>query len=218
MFTGIISAVGKVVQVTALGDAANSGVSVWIESEKFNFDGLKLGDSIAINGACMTAVEIEPSRFRVEVSRESLSKTTGLDRSGIVNLERSMRLGDSLDGHLVSGHVDGLGQVVIFEPVGESHHLVVRAGPELALYLAYKGSIAVNGVSLTVNSVEDHQDGCDFSINIIAHTYAHTMFSGLKAGDAVNLEIDPLARYVVRVVSKTMLATPVATSLEHLAV
>ena len=212
MFTGIISATGKIVEVSPLGAGEGSGVSLWIESAQFDFDGLKLGDSIAINGACMTAVEFAPLRFRVEVSTESLSKTTGLDRLGIVNLERSLRFGDSLDGHLVSGHVDGLGRVLTLEPVGESHHLVVRASHDLAVYLAYKGSIAVNGVSLTVNRVDDHANGCDFSINLIAHTLTHTMFCDLKVGDSVNLEVDPLARYVVRMVSMTTLARPVASN------
>jgi riboflavin synthase len=218
VFTGIISAVGRIEQVMPLGDTAGSGISVWIESEAFDFAGIKIGDSIAINGACMTAVELRPPRFRVEVSMESLSKTHGLDRLGPVNLERSLRLGDSLDGHLVSGHIDGTGLVTTFEPVGESHRLVVRAPRALAVYLVYKGSIAVNGVSLTVNQVEDHEEGCDFSINIISHTLTHTMFGSLNPGDVVNLEVDPLARYVVRVVSMATPATPVATSLEHLAV
>jgi riboflavin synthase len=212
MFTGIISAVGSIVSVSPLG-GETAGVSVWIEAPTMDFAGLKVGDSIAINGACMTAVEYDGARFRVDVSRESLDKTTALDRVGAVNLERSMRLGDSLDGHLVSGHVDGIGLVLMFDPVGESYHLVVRAARELAIYLAYKGSIAVNGVSLTVNSVEDRQEGCDVSINIIPHTYSHTMFHTLKAGDQVNLEVDPLARYVARILSLTTLTPPVATAL-----
>jgi riboflavin synthase len=166
----------------------------------------------------MTAVELVAPRFRVEVSNESLSKTSGLNHTGPVNLERSLKLGDSLDGHLVSGHVDGIGQVVTFEPVGESHLLVVRASTELAIYLAYKGSIAVNGVSLTVNSVTDREEGCDVSINLIAHTLSHTTFNHLKVGDLVNLEVDPLARYVARALSLASFRTPVATSLEHLAV
>ena len=183
MFTGIISAVGSIASVTPLGADSQSGVSLWIEASGFEFAGLKLGDSIAINGACMTAVELAAPRFRVEVSRESLSKTSGLNQPGPINLERSLKLGDSLDGHLVSGHVDGIGQVMTFEAVGESHLLVVRAGAELAMYLAYKGSIAVNGVSLTVNRVTDSKDGCEVSINLIAHTLSHTTFKHLKVGD-----------------------------------
>jgi riboflavin synthase len=218
MFTGIISAVGTIASVTPLGHDKESGVGLWIDAAGLEFSGLKIGDSIAINGACMTAVELAAPRFRVEVSQESLSKTSGLAQPGPVNLERSLKLGDSLDGHLVSGHVDGIGQVITFEAVGESHLLVVRASTELAMYLAYKGSIAVNGVSLTVNKVADHEAGCDVSINLIAHTVSHTTFKHLKVGDAVNLEVDPLARYVARALALTTLALPVATSLEHLAV
>jgi riboflavin synthase len=218
MFTGIISAVGAIASVEPLGADNSSGVSLWIEADGFDFSGLKLGDSIAINGACMTAVELAAPGFRVEVSQESLSKTSGLHQPGPVNLERSLKLGDSLDGHLVSGHVDGIGEVVTFEAAGESRLLVVRASADLAIYLAYKGSIAVNGVSLTVNSVLDHENGCDVSINLIAHTLMHTTFCSLKVGDRVNLEVDPLARYVARALQLTTLAAPVATSLEHLAV
>ena len=160
-----------------------------------------IGDSIAINGACMTVVAKTDARFEVDVSRESLNRTAGLDAPGEVNLEKALTLADRLGGHLVSGHVDGLGTVRRFAPVGESWELVVEAPRELGKYLAYKGSIVVNGVSLTVNRVEDTVDGCVFSINLIPHTIQVTTLKHLKAGSRVNLEIDLIARYVERMLS-----------------
>ncbi|MDH5207996.1 MAG: riboflavin synthase, partial [Burkholderiaceae bacterium] len=160
-----------------------------------------VGDSIALNGACMTATTVEGPRFTVDVSKESLSKTAGLDGTGDVNIETSMALGDTLGGHLVAGHVDGVGEVVRFAPVHESWELVVRAPRALAKYFAYKGSVAVNGVSLTVNRVEDTPQGCEFSINIIPHTYEVTTLRSLRAGARVNLEADLIARYVERMLS-----------------
>jgi riboflavin synthase len=198
MFTGIISAVGTIEDVAPLGAGSDSGVTVWVNAAGLDLSSIKLGDSIAVNGACMTAVELAGQRFRIDVSRESLSRTVSLDRLGPVNLERSMRLGDSLDGHLVTGHIDGVGEVRSFLPVGESYELVISAPHELAPFLAEKGSIAVNGVSLTVNGVSDGALASDVSINIIPHTLRHTMFNQLVAGDGVNLEVDPVARYVAR--------------------
>jgi riboflavin synthase len=198
MFTGIISAVGRIEEVSPLGANPESGVTVWVDGAGLDFANLKIGDSIAVNGACMTAVELSGNRFRIDVSRESMSRTVSLDRVGLVNLERSMRLGDSLDGHLVTGHIDGVGHVRSFRPVGESYELVVSAPHELAPFLAEKGSIAINGVSLTVNGVSDAADVTDVSINIIPHTLANTMFKQLLVGDGVNLEVDPVARYVAR--------------------
>lgn len=164
-----------------------------------------LGDSIAINGACMTVVAKTDKAFTVDVSRESLNKTVGLEATGEVNLEKALTLAERLGGHLVSGHVDGLGVVHSFEPVGESRELVIDAPWELAKFLAYKGSVVVNGVSLTVNRVEDIAgDGdklCRFSINLIPHTIEVTTLKHLKAGSKVNLEIDLIARYVERMLS-----------------
>jgi riboflavin synthase len=153
----------------------------------------------------MTAVRIDGPRFAVDVSRESLSKTVGLDAPGEVNLEKALRLADRLGGHLVSGHVDGLGQVARFEPVGESWLLAVRAPRELGKYLAYKGSITVNGVSLTVNRVVDEDGdagGALFEINLIPHTIEVTTLKALKPGARVNLEVDLIARYVERMLSQ----------------
>jgi riboflavin synthase len=166
-----------------------------------------LGDSIALNGACMTVTTLEPQalQFTVDVSAESLLKTTGLDTPGPINLEKALRAHDRLGGHLVSGHVDGLGQVTHFAQVGESWELRVLAPRDLGKYLAYKGSITINGVSLTVNRITDSEAGCEASINLIPHTVENTALGSLKTGSRVNLEIDLIARYVER-----MLAAPAA--------
>ena len=203
MFTGIVAAVGRIDSVTPLGDqnTDNAGVRLQIDAGGLDLSDVQIGDSIAIQGACMTVVALQPGRFDVEVSRESLDKTTGLAQPGRVNLEKALRLADRLGGHLVSGHVDGLGEVTHFAPVGESHELRIRAPRELARYLAYKGSVVVNGVSLTVNRVADQADGCKFSINLIPHTIEVTTLQELRPGAKVNLEIDLIARYVERMLS-----------------
>ena len=203
MFTGIVAAVGRIKQIDALGDSPDAGVKLVVDAGGLDLSDVQLGDSIAIQGACMTVVSQDATGFTVDVSRESLSLTAGLDAVGEVNLEKALRLNDRLGGHLVSGHVDGLGTVQRFEPVGESHELVVRAPKALGRFLAYKGSIVVNGVSLTVNSVEDNVDGCDVSINLIPHTIEVTTLRHLKAGSRVNLEIDLIARYVERMLAAT---------------
>lgn len=197
MFTGIITAMGKVREPQKLGD----GVRLTIDTPAGWLEGVAVGDSIAVNGACMTVVAIEGDTFEIEVSAESLSKTTGLDTWGDVNLEKALRVGDRLDGHIVSGHVDGVGQVEVMEPKAESWHLVVRAPMKLSPYLAYKGSITINGVSLTINEVEDTPVGTRVSINLIPHTVEVTTLKRLKAQDWVNLEIDTIARYVERMMS-----------------
>ncbi|MBO4119644.1 riboflavin synthase [Cupriavidus gilardii] len=203
MFTGIVAAVGRIDSVTPLGgpNTENAGVRLQIDAGGLDLSDVQIGDSIAIQGACMTVVALQPGRFDVEVSRESLDKTTGLAQPGRVNLEKALRLADRLGGHLVSGHVDGLGEVTHFAPVGESHELRIRAPRELARYLAYKGSVVVNGVSLTVNRVADQADGCEFSINLIPHTIEVTTLQELRPGAKVNLEIDLIARYVERMLS-----------------
>lgn len=202
MFTGIVGAVGKITSVQAQDVGADAGVRLTIDVGSMPMQDVALGDSIAINGACMTVVEKTPQGFVVDVSRESLNHTVGLDARGEVNLEKALTLADRLGGHLVSGHVDGLGTVCKFEPVGESWELVIEAPLALAKYLAYKGSIVVNGVSLTVNRVEDVATGCRFSINLIPHTIEVTVLKHLKVGVKVNLEIDLIARYVERMLQK----------------
>ena len=205
MFTGIVAAVGKIASVTPLEGGSFAGVRLDIHAGGLPLADVALGDSIAINGACMTVVEKDESSFRVDVSRESLNCTVGLDTLTEVNLEKALTLNERLGGHLVSGHVDGLGVVRKFEPVGESWELVIEAQHDLAKFLAFKGSIVVNGVSLTVNRVTDIGTGadlvCQFSINLIPHTIAMTTLKHLVVGVQVNLEIDLIARYVERMVS-----------------
>ena len=179
-----------------------------IETPAGYLDDVGLGDSIALNGACMTATQIDAAtgRFAIDISAESLARTAGLDQPGPINLEKALRAHDRLGGHIVSGHVDGIGQVTHFAPVGESWELRVLAPRELAKYLAYKGSITVNGVSLTVNRVSDAAEGCEFSINLIPHTVQNTALHALAVGAAVNLEIDLIARYVERMLSSAGVA------------
>ena len=201
MFTGIVATVGKISRITSLGVEANAGVRLSIDAGDLSLDDVALGDSIAINGACMTVIAKSGSTFDVDVSRESLNCTAGLDQPGEVNLEKALTLAERLGGHLVSGHVDGLGTVRKLEPVGESYELVVAAPRVLAKYLAFKGSIVVNGVSLTVNRVTDSAQACEFSINLIPHTLQATTLKHLRAGSPVNLEVDLIARYVERMLS-----------------
>ena len=201
MFTGIVAAVGKITSLSPLGNQPDAGVRLTIDAGGLPMADVAIGDSIALNGACMTVVRKAGTGFVVDVSRESLNRTAGLDAEGEVNLEKALTLADRLGGHLVSGHVDGLGIVQKFEPVGESWELVIEAPKELAKYLAYKGSIVVNGVSLTVNRVTDTATGCAFSINLIPHTIEVTTLKHLKHGAKVNLEIDLIARYVERMLS-----------------
>ncbi|MDL2058665.1 riboflavin synthase [Mesosutterella sp. AGMB02718] len=194
MFTGIIQAVGMVREPEKLGD----GLRLTIDAPKLGLDQVQVGESIAVNGACMTVVEKGGDWFKIDVSAESLSKTTGLDTFGPVNLEKAMRLGDRVDGHLVTGHVDGIGEVISMDRVAESYRLVILAPKKMAPCIAYKGSIAVNGVSLTVNTVEDTAVGPRFSINLIPHTMEVTTLKLLKPQSMVNLEVDVIARYVQR--------------------
>jgi riboflavin synthase len=204
MFTGIVTAVGRIADASPLGTDRSHGRRLTIETPAGYLDDVGLGDSIALNGACMTVTSLDAtaSRFTVDVSAESLARTAGLAEAGPVNLEKALRANDRLGGHLVSGHVDGIGTVTHFAPVGESWELRVLAPKELARFLAYKGSITVNGVSLTVNRVADRIDGdeggCEFSINLIPHTIEQTTLGTLTAGARVNLEIDLIARYVER--------------------
>ncbi|OGB39871.1 MAG: riboflavin synthase subunit alpha, partial [Burkholderiales bacterium RIFOXYC2_FULL_59_8] len=167
-------------------------------------DDVGLGDSIALNGACMTVTTLNAAQqqFTIDISAESLDKTAGLDQLGAINLEKALRAHDRLGGHIVSGHVDGIGHVTYFAQVGESWQLRVMTPPALAKYLAYKGSITINGVSLTVNQIQDSANGCEMSINLIPHTVQNTALGTLKVGSWVNLEIDLIARYVERMLGK----------------
>ena len=203
MFTGIITGVGRIAALHALGSSLHHGKRLHIEAPPGYLDDVGLGDSIALNGACMTVTSLDlPQRqFTIDISAESLSKTAGLDAIGPINLEKALRANDRLGGHLVSGHVDGLGHVTHFAQVGESWELRVLAPPELARFLAYKGSIVINGVSLTVNRIADLPTGCEMSINLIPHTVENTALGHLRVGSSVNLEVDLIARYCERMLS-----------------
>lgn len=208
MFTGIITAVGRIERVEALGQGAGFGVRVWVSVPAGYLDDVGLGDSIAMQGACMTVTELHPEKeqFVVEVSAESLDKTRGYAQGERINLEKALRAHDRLGGHIVTGHVDALATVQQFSPVGESWQLVVRVPPALAKFFAYKGSITVNGTSLTVNSVQDSAAGCDVSINLIDHTVKNTALGDLQVGSAVNVEVDLIARYCERMLGERALA------------
>ncbi|MEO8080343.1 MAG: riboflavin synthase [Caldimonas sp.] len=213
MFTGIVSAVGRIAEATPLGADAGFGLRLRVATPPGFLDGVRVGDSIALAGACMTAVSIDAAsgRFDVDISAESLARTAGLDGPGEVNLEKALRAGDRLDGHLVSGHVDGVGRVAEVAAVGESWRLRVEAPAAMAPFLALKGSIAVDGVSLTVNRVDDTRTGCEFSVNLIPHTMAATTLRSLAVGRPVNLEIDLIARYVERMLgARERTGTPAA--------
>jgi riboflavin synthase len=201
MFTGIITGVGRIAAVHDLGSSSSHGKRLSIAVPDGYLDDVGLGDSIALNGACMTVTTLDPAQqvFTIDISAESLDKTAGLsEETTRVNLEKALRASDRLGGHIVSGHVDGIGTVSHFAPVGESWELRVLAPPVLARFLAYKGSITVNGVSLTVNTVSDGPNGSEISINLIPHTVENTALGSLKDGSRVNLEIDTVARYVER--------------------
>jgi riboflavin synthase len=203
MFTGIITGVGRIVAIHSLGNTPHHGKRLTIQTPVDYLNDVGLGDSIALNGACMTAVTIDAAhnQFVIDISAESLDKTSGLTELSSINLEKALRANDRLGGHIVSGHVDGIGRVAYFAEVGESWELRITAPHALAKYMAYKGSITVNGVSLTVNKVNDIADGCEISINIIPHTISNTALGSLKVGSTVNLEIDTVARYVERMLS-----------------
>ena len=199
MFTGIIEAIGSIRAMTPKG----GDVRVYVSTGKLDLADVKLGDSIAVNGVCLTVVSKSATAFDADVSKESLNCTVGLNaQDAEVNLEKAMRLSDRIGGHLVSGHVDGVGEVVQFEPVGESMLLRIRAPQALARYIARKGSVAIQGVSLTVNAVE----GDVFDINLIPHTVSVTTLRHLKPGSPVNLEVDQIARYVERMLSAAVAA------------
>jgi riboflavin synthase len=208
MFTGIITGLGRIVAIQSLGSSSDHGKRLTIETPAGYLDDVGLGDSIALNGACMTATSLDLplNRFTIDISAESLAKTTGLAETGRINLEKALRAHDRLGGHIVSGHVDGLGRVTHFAEVGESWELRILAPRELGKYLAYKGSITVNGVSRTVNKVNDlpgDTGGTELSINLIPHTVQNTALGQLAAGSHVNLEIDLIARYVERMLGDT---------------
>jgi len=190
MFTGIIQAVGEITPI----QASSGDIKININVKQLNLSDVKTGDSIAINGVCLTVTSLSETHFTADVSKETLTVTTGLDQKGQVNLEKALRLDDRLGGHLVSGHVDGVGEVIQFEPVNDCWLLAIQSPHAISKYIARKGSICVNGVSLTVNTIEKDV----FTINIIPHTLEKTTLGALQVGSQVNLEIDQIARYVER--------------------
>jgi riboflavin synthase len=194
MFSGIVAAVGRIASEKPHGD----GVRIRIQSGGLPLGDVKVGDSIAVQGVCLTVVALDAKGFEADVSRATLDVTHGLAKDRDVNLENSLRMGDRLDGHLVSGHVDGVGSVVGMEDLGGSTRVVIEAPSSLGRYVATKGSITVDGVSLTVNSV----DGGRFEVNLIPHTLSATTLRALRAGSRVNMEVDLLARYVARLLQK----------------
>lgn len=190
MFTGIIAAVGRIAEVRP----AAGGLRARIDAGGLPLDDVALGDSIAVSGVCLTVVAVQPKSFDVDISQETLACATGFERGATVNLEKALRLSDRLGGHLVSGHVDARGVVERLEEVGDNRLIEVSVPHDLARYIARKGSVAIDGVSLTVNGVERNR----FTVNLIPHTLSHTNFDRLQPGMSVNIEIDLLVRYIER--------------------
>ena len=203
MFSGIIADLGSISQATD----RDGGLRLVIATSALDLSDVRAGDSIAVNGICLTVIAHTVDSFTVDVSRETLNCTEGLDAIGApVNLEKALRLADRLGGHLVSGHVDGVGEVIEFTDLGESWKLVVRAPQALAKYIAIKGSITINGISLTINQVSGAEELLaghpnEFSVNLIPHTLVMTNLKNLRAGSRVNLEVDLIARYVERMLT-----------------
>lgn len=190
MFTGIVTAVGSIASATP----SASGDRICVNAGSLDLGDAVLGESIAVNGVCLTVVALSRSTFDADVSQETEACSAGFTRGAHVNLERAMRLADRLGGHLVSGHVDGVGEVVAVMAAGDNRVIRFAVPDELARYIARKGSVAINGVSLTVNDVS----GKEFSVNLIPHTLAHTNLGEIAAGSRVNIEVDTISRYVER--------------------
>ncbi|MBM1631457.1 riboflavin synthase [Sulfitobacter mediterraneus] len=192
MFTGIITDVGEVIALEQEGD-----LRARIKTG-YDTSGIDMGASIASDGVCLTVVDLGPDWYEVQISAETVEKTNiggnGWHKGKRLNLERALKVGDELGGHIVSGHVDGVAEIVAMQDEGDSTRVTLRAPADLARFIAPKGSVALNGTSLTVNEV----DGCDFGINFIPHTKDVTTWGDVKVGDQINLEIDTLARYVAR--------------------
>ena len=195
MFTGIIQCVGRMTRIEPRG----GDVSLTIDTGSLDLTDVQLGDSISVSGVCLTAVTLQPTGFSADVSNETLSLTTlgKLKAGDPVNLEKALRLADRLGGHLVSGHVDGLGKVASITPDGRSQRWVFEVPAQLARYIAAKGSVCIDGTSLTVNEVA----GPRFGVNLIPHTVENTAFHARRVGDAVNIEVDVIARYVERLLA-----------------
>ena len=205
MFTGIIQAIGHIDAITVMED----NVALCIEASYLALSDVQIGDSIAVNGVCLTATHLTKTHFTAHVSAETLRVTAGINQQHAVNLEKALRLNDRLGGHLVSGHVDGVGVVTAFIDLGDNWLLAIKAPHAISKYIAKKGSICVNGVSLTVNSIENDV----FSMNIIPHTLQNTTFKQLTIGTQVNIEIDQIARYVERMAEWALETSDLASDL-----
>lgn len=207
MFTGIIQAVGEVRRLEPRG----GDVRIVVDAGKLEMAGLAVGDSVAVNGVCLTAILVDASGFAADVSRETLGLTTlgGLNPGSRVNLEKALTLATPLGGHLVSGHVDGIGRVLTRADDARSVRLRIEAATELARYIAHKGSICIDGTSLTVNTVE----GRAFEVNIVPHTLDETIIGGYGPGTSVNLEVDLIARYLERLILGERAAEPSASGI-----
>lgn len=193
VFTGIVQAVGRIISV----DPSTGGVTLTVDAGELDLSDVAIGDSVAVQGVCLTVTQKRARELKFDVSAATLAVSVGLDAPGEVNLEKSLRLADRIGGHLVLGHVDGVARVTRFEPVGESYELEIEVPPDLAKYVARKGSSTVNGVSLTTNEVA----GARFTVNLIPHTLAATTLKGLLVGARVNVEVDVVARYLERMAS-----------------
>ena len=201
MFTGIVQAIGEITAVARRGRDSRLTVAF----RDLDCAEVRIGDSIAMNGACMTVVALTPLSFQVDMSQESLQRTTRLDQIGPVNLEKAMSASDRFGGHLVSGHIDGVAHVKTVAPIGESWEMVVVLPARWSPYVSEKGSIALDGVSLTINSVHDHGSTTDISVNLIPHTWRQTTLHHRQPGDAINVEIDSIAKQIARVVERLQL-------------
>ncbi len=203
MFTGIISAIGSIGSSQNLGDTAAFGKRIWLHTPTGYLraaPAVQLGDSLAVQGACMTVLALAQDSCAFDISAASLRLVGGIDIVGRrVNLEKALRLGDPMGGHMVSGHVDGQGQVHALHALGESHTCIIDCPRALSPYLVLKGSIAIDGVSLTINHLQDRPDACRITLNLIAHTLAHSTLGQLTPGSSVNLEVDTIARHVARI-------------------
>ncbi|UDG83235.1 riboflavin synthase [Candidatus Vallotia lariciata] len=202
MFTGIVTAIGRIELITPIDSSCiKGGLRLSISAGILDLSDVRLGDSIAVQGACLTVIGKKAAHFNVDVSRETLNCTAGLTQPGDVNLEKALRVDQRLSGHMVSGHIDGMGQVSLFDPAGESYVLCIVAPSSLAKYFAHKGSVTLNGVSLTINTVKDLGDGCELSLNLIPYTIQMTTLRHLRVGDTLNIEVDIISRYIERMLS-----------------
>jgi riboflavin synthase len=203
MFSGLIEATGRIVELTPLGQTSNDSYRLQLKTRDLDTSDVRLGDSIALNGVCLTVIRHEGEKLWFDVSSETLRCSTGFMAEQTVNLEKALQLGDRLGGHIVLGHVDGVGKITHYQQQGDSWDLVILVPELLAPFVATKGSITLNGVSLTTNQIEDTPMGCKVSLTLIPHTQRFTAFSQSKLDDSINIEIDMMARYACRYLAWT---------------